>query len=196
MGIFGKAPAKRVLLIGCGSSRERRIRLPGDPADARDWGGELTTLDAYDGHKPDIVHDLEQMPWPFADNTFDRIDAYEVLEHLGRQGDARSFFAHFYECWRILKPGGYLAATCPSYKSVWAFGDPSHTRVISSGSITFLDQEQYAKQVGKTAMSDFRWLWKGDFKAVVADMAGEAAGTGFLFVLQAMKPARRFPLTG
>jgi hypothetical protein len=48
---------------------------------------------------------------------------------------------------------------------MWAWGDPSHRRVINEGSFTFLDQTQYAKQVGKTAMTDFRSLWKGDFHA-------------------------------
>lgn len=173
------------LLLGCGSSRERRIAVNG-----RQGWSKLVTLDAYDGHAPDVVHDLNATPWPFEDDTFDEIHAYEILEHLGRQGDAASFFAHFFEAWRILKPGGVLVATCPSYRSVWAFGDPSHTRVISSGSIVFLDRSQYAKQVGNTAMSDFRWLWKGDFAPVWVDLKSEAEGSGFAFVLQALKPAR------
>lgn len=154
-----------------------------------DWT-ELVTLDSNQDHKPDVVYDLENLPWPFEDDSFDQIHGYEVFEHLGRQGDFRSFFAHFYEAWRILRPGGFLAVTCPSYKGLWAWGDPSHTRVITSGSLVFLDQEQYHLQVGRTAMSDFRWLWKGDFKAVQVDMKAEEAGTGFAFVLQAVKPAR------
>lgn len=177
------------LLLGCGSTRDRRIVVNSK----RGWD-QLVTLDSNPDHKPDVVHDLEQTPWPFEDDTFDEIHGYEIWEHLGRQGDARSFFAGFAEAWRILKPGGFLAATCPSYKSMWAFGDPSHTRVISSGSLVFLDQNQYLVQVDdarhRTAMSDFRWLWKGDFACVYADMEGEERGTGFTFVLQAVKPSR------
>lgn len=153
----------------------------------KDWT-DLVTLDHNADHGPDHIHDLEILPWPFKDDTFDEIHAYEVLEHLGRQGDWRAFFAQFSEVWRILKPGGYLAATCPSYKGMWAWGDPSHTRVITSGSIVFLSQEQYRKQVGVTAMSDFRFCYKADFRAAFVDVFAEERGEGLTFVLQAIKP--------
>lgn len=166
------------LLIGCGSDHARRIVVEG----RRDWT-QLVTLDANDAHRPDIVHDLESIPYPFDDDTFDEIHAYEVLEHLGRQGDWRFFFAQFSELWRILKPGGYLAATCPSFRSMWAWGDPSHTRVLTSGTIVFLDQEQYRLQVGKTAMSDFRFCYAADFKCVFC----HEDELELRFVLKAMK---------
>lgn len=174
------------LLIGAGASRERRLRCNGRQA----WTN-LVTLDFNAEHKPDYVHDLEVLPYPFQADTFDEIHAYEVLEHLGRQGDWRSFFAQFSELYRILKPGGFLAATCPSYKSTWAWGDPSHTRVITQGTLVFLDQEQYVKQVGKTSMSDFRFAYQADFRPVWVQEDEEA----HKFVLQAVKPSR-WHLTG
>lgn len=144
------------------------------------------TLDHNADHQPDVVHDLEQLPYPFEDETFDEVHAYEVLEHLGRQGDWRTFFAQFAELYRILKPGGFLAATCPSYRSMWAWGDPSHTRVITSGTLAFLDQDEYARQVGRTPMSDFRFIWKGDLETLWVEEDHEA----LRFVLQAVKPSR------
>lgn len=169
------------LLLGCGSSTERRIAV----GDRETWS-RLVRVDLVASHRPDAVVDLDRTPWPFLDDTFDEIHAYEVLEHLGQQGDARSFFAHFGEAWRILKPGGVLAATCPSWRSMWAWGDPSHRRVITPGTLAFLDQTEYARQVGITAMSDFRWLWKGDFKPLWSQEAGDQ----FFFALEAVKPAR------
>ena len=62
--------------------------------------------------------------------------------------------------------------------------------VITSGTLVFLDQDQYAKQVGVTAMSDFRYLWKGDLMAVWVDMKAEDRGEGLSFILQAVKPSR------
>lgn len=146
----------------------------------------MTTCDHDPGCGADVVHDLETLPWPFADDAFDEVHAYEVLEHLGTQGDYRAFFAHFGEIYRILKPGGLLVATVPEWDSVWAWGDPSHRRVISDASLVFLDRAHYALQVGKTAMTDFRWLWQGDFELVAADHAG----VQFQFALQAHKPPR------
>jgi SAM-dependent methyltransferase len=179
------------LLLGCGSSRAIRF-----PWNGREKWTQLVTLDWNADHKPDVVHDLESLPYPFADDTFDEVHAYEVLEHLGRLGDFRSFLAQFSELWRILKPGGHLAATCPSYRSMWAFGDPSHTRVLNEGSLVFLSQRQYREQVGKTAMSDFRFCYSADFKpATYRGSDGKVYpfvmddGESFHFVLEAIKPA-------
>lgn len=170
------------LLIGCGSTRDRRVRV-----DGRSVWSDLTTLDYNDDHKPDVVHDLLQLPYPFGNDTFDEIHAYEVLEHTGAQGDWKWFFAQFSELWRILKPGGHLAATCPSFRSMWAWGDPSHTRVLTSGTLVFLSQEQYQRQIGKTAMSDFRFCYRADFEPVqpVIENAEQ-----FIFTLKAIKPSR------
>lgn len=134
----------------------------------------------------DVIHDLEQYPWPFGDDSFDEVHAYCVLEHLGRQGDYKSFFATFAEIYRVLKPGGHLIGICPSRHSAWAFGDPSHTRLIQPESLLFLDRAEYARQIGKTAMTDFRWLWKGDFEPVHIDDDGNR----FTFALKAHKPVR------
>ena len=169
------------LLIGCGNSRRKKLTLD----DNWRWS-ELVTMDHDPNCGADITHDLEAMPWPVADDTFDEVHAYCVLEHLGRQGDFRAFFAHFAEIYRVLKPGGQLFAICPSRTDKWLWGDPSHTRVIQPESLVFLSQKQYAEQVGKTPMTDFRWLWKGDFEPVVVD----DDGADFKFALQAHKPAR------
>ena len=169
------------LLIGCGNRREKRLQLRPD-----DKWTDLTTIDHDPNCGADVVHDLERFPGPFAGDSFDECHAYCVIEHLGRQGDYRSFFALFAEIYRVLKPGGILAAHCPSYRSEWAWGDPSHTRVITAGGLMFLDQTQYQKQVGVTAMTDFRWLWKGDFEPIHLEDDGER----FTFGLRAHKPAR------
>ena len=168
---------KSELLIGCGSNHEKRLATDGTKV----WSN-LTTLDYNPDHKPDVVWDLMTLPLPFEDNKFDEIHAYEVLEHLGQQGDYKLFFAQFSEFWRLLKPKGYFLATCPSRNSVWAYGDPSHTRIIQLEQLVFLSQEQYRIQVGKTPMSDFRNIYKADFETVFAEDDGET----IRFVLQAI----------
>ncbi len=152
---------KKQLLLGCGNSREKLLYINGE----NEWG-ELTTLDFYPECNPDVVHDLMELPLPFEAESFDEIHTYEVLEHTGRQGDWRFFFAQFTEFWRILKPEGLLFAKCPSPKSVWAWGDPSHSRVMQKEQLVFLSQAEYEAQVGKTPMSDFRHVYKADFEIV------------------------------
>ena len=166
------------LLIGSGSNRGKRIF----PENKTEWES-LITLDMNKDHRPDFVHDLMDLPLPFDDNTFDEIHAYEVLEHTGQQGDYRFFFKQWEEFWRILKPGGYFAGTSPDRSSPWAWGDPGHTRIISPECLTFLSQAEYTKQVGKTPMSDYRFLYRADFEGVFASVQNET----FIYVLKAVK---------
>ena len=167
------------LLIGCGQNKEKKIQLKETNPE---WG-DLTTLDSDAAHDPDVVHDLNVLPYPFEDNTFDEIHAYEVLEHCGRQGDWQFFFDQFAEFWRILKPGGHFFASCPAWDSPWAWGDPGHTRIITEGSIIFLDQTQYEAQDGKTPMTDYRSHYSADFEPI----AGQTTDDTFGFVLKARK---------
>lgn len=168
---------RRELLIGCGSQRIKVV-APGP----KEWSN-LETLDLNPAHKPDHVCDLNQLPYPFKDNRYDEVHAYEVLEHLGTQGDWKFFFDQFSELHRILKPNGFLCASVPVWTSPWAWGDPSHTRVITRGTLAFLSQQEYKNQVGKTAMSDFRFYYKADF--IVHFM--QETEHSFYFVLKALK---------
>lgn len=174
----------RELLIGCGADRSKKALLPGEPAE---WG-DLTTLDINPDHKPDVVWDLNERPLPFDDDTFDSIRAFEVLEHLGRQGDYRSFFAEWSEWWRILKPGGVIIGTSPHWSSPWAWTEPGHTRVMGPETLTFLIQPEYDKQIGTTAMSDYRHWFKADFDIVHSNV--DRLTSTFEFGLRAVKPSR------
>ena len=49
----------------------------------------------------DVVGDAHQLP--FRDNTFDRVFAFNVFEHLAEPSKASA------EIYRVLKPGGYVA---------------------------------------------------------------------------------------
>jgi hypothetical protein len=65
-----------------------------------------------------------------------------------------------------MKPNGLFFATVPSWKSEWAWGDPSHTRVVQGANLPFLSQAVYERDVGSTPMSDFRYMYKADFDIV------------------------------
>jgi SAM-dependent methyltransferase len=168
------------LLLGCGSSRVKKLCYGG----RAEWSA-LTTLDHNADHAPDVIHDLESLPLPFGADTFDEIHAYEVMEHVGRQGDWRFFFAQWSDFWRLLKPDGLFFGTCPAASSPWAWGDPSHTRIIGPECLIFLHQPAYA-QVGATPMSDFRFVYEADFDLIHS----QTAGHHFEFVLRAVKPSR------
>lgn len=170
------------ILLGCGSSRIKKLAWPG----REKWLG-LVTLDLADTHKPDVVHDIASLPLPFADDSADEIHAYEVMEHVGQQGDWRFFFDQWADLWRVLKPGGRFFGTSPHLTSNWAWGDPGHTRIVGAEQLTYLSQPNYA-QVGTTPMTDYRFHFAADFdlKHSVVNEAGQ-----YEYVLEAVKPSRR-----
>jgi hypothetical protein len=166
------------LIIGCGQRTGEKLLYPSKNKDYQN----PVTLDINPEHCPDVVHNLEVLPLPFGDNEFDEIHAYEILEHTGNLGDYEFFFAQFSDFWRILKPAGVLYAIVPAYSSLWAFGDPSHKRVINKGTLIFLGQKNYEKQVGKTPMTDFRYIYKADFDVIYS----KETDTIFCFALRAI----------
>ncbi len=69
---------------------------------------------------------------PFADNTFDRVIASEVLEHVPDDHGALA------ELQRVLKPGGVLAATVPAFlpeRICWALADEYHAPAEVGGHV-------------------------------------------------------------
>lgn len=168
------------LLIGCGVRTKKDLCVN----NKREFENPVR-LDINEDRKPDVVHDLNVHPLPFDDNEFDEIHAYDVLEHLGSQGDYKFFFKEFTEYARILKPKGLFIASVPLYTSVWAFGDPSHTRVFCKQWLYFLDQDFYTQHVDSTQMSDFRYIYKSDFKLAYCNESEEKEK--LYFVLEVRK---------
>lgn len=171
---------KRQLLIGAGRHKGKRMGVEGDT----EWG-DLVTLDIDTATGADIVCDLDVLPYRhLADNEFDEIHAYEVLEHCGAQGDWRFFFAQFDEFWRALKPDGLLFGTVPKASSVWAWADPGHRRVILPETLNFLSRAWTADAVARSVASDYRGAFKGDWRVEGTDDSDEHHTR---FILRALK---------
>ena len=166
------------LLLGAGKNRQRKF------GPKKDWD-KLITLDMNEAHKPDVVWNLEHLPLPFEDNQFDSVSAFDVMEHIGQQGDWKFFFRQWSDIWRILKPGGHFCGISPDIESRWAWGDPGHSRVVIPESLIFLSQPEY-DQVGISAMTDYRFCYKADFERVHLEIKDGL----FFYMLQAVKPSR------
>jgi hypothetical protein len=174
---------RRELLLGCGSNRTKKLAYGG----RSEWSG-LLTLDMNADHAPDIVHDLGDTALPVEHDSCDEIHAYDVLEHVGRQGDWQFFFAQWTAFWQALKPGGLFMGISPHPTSPWAWGDPGHTRVICPESFVFLSQPAYTAQIGVTPMTDYRFCYRADFD-LIHSLHHKESGQ-HEFVLQAVKPSR------
>jgi hypothetical protein len=169
----------KILLLGCGVERSKRVRTRG--LDTFD-GDKVVAVDLNPDVNPDMVIDLNHNTVFCEDEEFDEIHAYEILEHLGQQGDVLNFFEEFKRYWKALRPGGALVGSVPAWTSIWAWGDPGHTRVLSAATFTYLAQAEYGKQVGKTSMSDYRRYWPKPFNFVLE--FSEIRGEQYFFVLR------------
>lgn len=77
-------------------------------------------VDYLDHLHPDIVHDLNKIPYPFDTNTFDLIEANHVLEHLDNP------FAIMKELHRVSKNNGIINIRIPHFSR--GFSHPEHKR--------------------------------------------------------------------
>lgn len=179
------------LMLGCGHSEVKRKIVA--PTSAPESETRWITVDFVESARPTVLFDLEELgmvPIPQVPyGEVDEIHAYEVLEHIGRQGDFRSFFRHFNGLWDILKPGGLLIGSCPSHDSLWAWGDPGHTRLVTPQSFAYLTRNHYAARAEKwiDASSDYRDFVRGKWWIVrhseVTKATAEDSGH-FLFALE------------
>lgn len=68
--------------------------------------------------KPDVLHDLNKIPYPFPDSHFDLVEADHVLEHL------TDVFGTMKELKRIMKDGASLIIKVPHFSR--GFTHPEH----------------------------------------------------------------------
>lgn len=69
----------------------------------------------------DIAWDLNEIPWPWEDQSFAFIAAIAVLEHL-----EINLLESVGECWRILRPGGRMKLKLPHWNHNNTYMDPTH----------------------------------------------------------------------
>ena len=89
-------------------------------------------------HRPEIAvaHNLDCLPWPWEDSTFDLIIASAVLEHL-----RLSLVETLDECWRILRPGGHLHLKVPHWQHDNSYADPTHRWHCSLRTFDYFDPD-------------------------------------------------------
>ena len=104
---------KRTLIIGCGNQPS----------------GNAVNHDITK-HSPeiDVAHDLNNLPWPWGDNSFDFIVARAVFEHL-----TFDLMVAMNEAWRIGAPGCVIDVKLPYWRSEVSYNDPTHHYAVGLG---------------------------------------------------------------
>lgn len=133
---LGVRAGDRVLDLGCGFGRHafesarcgaRVVACDMSLAELKDVAGMFDAL-GFGG----TTTNGDATRLPFADASFDRIIASEVLEHVP---DDEAAFA---ELARVLRPGGTIAVTVPTWlaeRVCWALTDEYHAPFVEGGHV-------------------------------------------------------------
>lgn len=78
----------------------------------------------------DVVHDLRELPLPFADTSFREVVCQDVLEHL-------DYAPLLGEIHRVLRPGGRVVVRSPHFTSRAVYLDPTHVTAFSIDTLRF-----------------------------------------------------------
>lgn len=81
---------------------------------------DAVNVDFVADTSPDVVVDLDRLPWPFESDRFDEVLAFDVLEHLDR------IIPVMEEIHRICRHGAVVRITVPHFTSANAFTDLTH----------------------------------------------------------------------
>lgn len=85
----------------------------------------------------DIVHNLEETPWPLDDESVLVAVSSHVLEHINPH--AGVFMNVMDEIWRVLKLNGEFAFVVPYAGSPGFWQDPTHCNGITENTIRYFD---------------------------------------------------------
>lgn len=110
-------PQVQVLDVGCGTGANLRLLDTFDFAAV--VGVDSSPIAQFHCHQkglgPVYLGDIRDLP--FEDKSFDLVLATDVLEHVG-EDDAAVRQIH-----RVVKPGGHVLVTVPTFMCLWGFQD-------------------------------------------------------------------------
>jgi hypothetical protein len=92
-------------------------------------------VDIYAEAKPDVVCDLNRLPWPFRDDQFREVIAYDVIEHL------TDVVTVMEEIHRVCRAGALVQITVPHFTSANSFTDPTHRHHFGRASFRYFTGE-------------------------------------------------------
>jgi SAM-dependent methyltransferase len=109
----------KILDVGCGINK-----YPG-----------AVGVDNNPRSRADVLADLDHIPYPFRDNSFDQLRAVHVIEHVA------DVVRSMEEFWRLVRPGGLVVIVTPHYTDFSSFCDPTHRWHLNSFSLRYFGED-------------------------------------------------------
>lgn len=100
------------LELGCGEKKEKGF----------------LGIDKFDTKEADIVHDLDETPWPLPESNFSKINAFDVIEHIGNP------IEFIEEIHRVAEDGAKVIIRAP-HQSSQNWNDLTHKRLLGYRSV-------------------------------------------------------------
>lgn len=122
--------------LGCGTAKQE----------------QFVGMDIREVEGVDIVHDLEEFPWPIPDESCIVVLASHILEHI----KPWKFFTPdaspcvMGELWRILKPKGQVLVSAPYGVGPGFVQDPTHCNPINEATLQYFDPRSNLWKVYET----------------------------------------------
>ena len=159
---LGLESGELVLDLGCGAGRHvfesllqgarvvafdydlAELRSVTDLVGAMAYEGEIERADFGSACRGDGVF------LPFPDDTFDRIIAAEVLEHIPDDVGAIAELA------RVLKPGGTIATTVPAWLAeqvCWKLSDEYHAPFVEGGHVRIYSEKELRSKLSDAGLA-------------------------------------------
>ena len=150
---LGLESGDRVLDLGCGGGRHA--------FEAARRGGRVVAADLDLAELKEVRNVFGAIPedgWvtagdatclPFPDGTFDRVIASEVMEHIPDDRAAAAELA------RVLRPGGTIAITVPSWlpeQVCWALSSEYHAPFVEGGHVRIYTEAELRKRLREAGL--------------------------------------------
>ncbi|HXD46871.1 MAG TPA: methyltransferase domain-containing protein [Pseudolabrys sp.] len=131
------------LNLGCGNRK-----VPG-------W----VNVDKVQACHPDQVVDLEQLPWPWADDSVEEVMLSHVLEHLGE--DTKTYLGLIKELYRVCRNGAKIVILVPHPRHDFFLDDPTHVRTITPGGLALFSQKANRQWIASGAANTPLGIYHG-----------------------------------
>ncbi|MBL8546681.1 MAG: hypothetical protein JNL81_09455 [Hyphomonadaceae bacterium] len=144
-------------------------------------------MDNSAASKPDIMHDLNEAPWPWLDSSAEAMLFNHSLEHMGRE--TTTFLGIIQEIYRVGCDGAVVTINVPHPRHDNFLNDPTHVRAVTPEMLSMFDRQQNEQWVAAKASNTALGLYLGvdltmtNVTAVLDDVYQRQLQTG------AVKPA-------
>ena len=98
-----------------------------------------TNVDLSPECEPDLVCDLESLPWPWDNDSVEQVLFNHSLEHIGQ--NPRIFLGMIKELYRVCKDQARIEINVPHPRHDNFINDPTHVRIITPDLLSLFDRK-------------------------------------------------------